>query len=1023
MERNGKDWVFCLTSVTGVLPQRHRAAMGKVVFGQDVLSSMEDLFCGRTSHMIHKKQCVLCFYSPLMHTIDVVRGAGEGGACPCATGCDGRVAAGKDTTCGQCTSVCSEESTSTACCSCGEDEMDALFVCATCGFGGCRAHATLHSSKNDEAHSRFFGVRICLTTKVTDAPAQGSAADGSGGEPPVLRIDASSDNEFDTTTAYGLGAWVKEEGDFVAAFGPCAVQRVFGVKSLAHIIPHFVAATDKSSAEVATVAWEATLQECEHIKGLVPSVVYGYDEDDVRCMAADCTKVDNLWLCLTCGYLGCGRKHADGQGGNEHAIHHAARSGHNVVVKTGSLDPVRRIGDVHCYGCDDDIRDSALEAHLRIFGIELSKCTKTEQSLAEANYALNQSFDFSIGAGGDALLCPVAGQGATGLKNIGNSCYFASVMQVLFSVPEVARIFGVPGEWLTKPLCTMIESRSRLCSGRKFSGDVDENVGMKHMLECAAQDQSECIMCQVIKLGQGIWCGHYANQWAVGHALKKEGSKGSDGADGAESGELSVREKLMRMAYYWAPEPRDAKVLMAYGHSDFISSNQQDAVLYLDHAVEMLERVGATLLGKPSGGVSKLLSVPMVTSRKCSACGNTQVEESVARYIRLTAPGLTDDYGNATNPLHVGRVEEGDTAEGEGAKSPEPVDIPLQLCMSQFVADGVVENVLCDACNARTDFVAKTGVAGGFPEYVAVAITRCVLYKWQEAKLNVNIQFDAGTPLDLSPLLHPDTDSLREIASPPSGSSSAPSDSTGEEAVISAVSTPVDPASIGVDDMFDESMVESLMAMDFSRNAVVRALRRTSGDPNAAVQWIFDNFGDGSVNRPLTPPGGVHTASTASSSRSATSLVSDDNIVMLCGLGIHENLARKALYMCNDTVSIAANWAFEHGSDPGMSAEELEQVGKGNASTAGADASGGLANGNVHEVDVVSGAQSGDSRYELCAMIHHRGARATAGHYVATARSMVDGQERWVLFNDDKVVAVPEPLFGSASLYLLRKKR
>jgi len=41
-----------------------------------------------------------------------------------------------------------------------------------------------------------------------------------------------------------------------------------------------------------------------------------------RCEAEGCTKTENLWMNLTDGSILCGRKYADGSGGNNHAVEH-----------------------------------------------------------------------------------------------------------------------------------------------------------------------------------------------------------------------------------------------------------------------------------------------------------------------------------------------------------------------------------------------------------------------------------------------------------------------------------------------------------------------------------------------------------------------------------------------------------------------------------------------------------------------------------------------------------------------------
>ena len=67
----------------------------------------------------------------------------------------------------------------------------------------------------------------------------------------------------------------------------------------------------------------------------------------------NCELNSNLWLCLTCGFLGCGRcvmfgyylitnkysKQYDGSGGNNHAVEHAREAQHWVACKIGTISP------------------------------------------------------------------------------------------------------------------------------------------------------------------------------------------------------------------------------------------------------------------------------------------------------------------------------------------------------------------------------------------------------------------------------------------------------------------------------------------------------------------------------------------------------------------------------------------------------------------------------------------------------------------------------------------------------------
>ena len=167
-----------------------------------------------------------------------------------------------------------------------------------------------------------------------------------------------------------------------------------------------------------------------------------------------CDLKDNLWLCLTCGSLGCGRQQFGGLSGNGHGLAHYEASGHAVSVKLGTITPEGGAGaiffsplyysflpitcaDIFCYMCNDAKEDPDLARHLASFGINVQTLTKTEKSMTELvrltraasvfpaltlqqQIEQNLKYDFSLTGDDGKALEPVFGPGLTGLANLGN---------------------------------------------------------------------------------------------------------------------------------------------------------------------------------------------------------------------------------------------------------------------------------------------------------------------------------------------------------------------------------------------------------------------------------------------------------------------------------------------------------------------------------------------------------------------------------------------------------------------------
>lgn len=173
--------------------------------------------------------------------------------------------------------------------------------------------------------------------------------------------------------------------------------------------------------------WELELRECPCVANLDQSLVTGPINNKAMAKCSRCELKSNLWLCLSTGNLGCGRRYYDGSGGNNHAVEHYENTGNPLAVKLGTIT-AEGTASIHCYRCDEDVLDSRLREHLAVFGIDMAAQTKTEKSIAEMNLEANLNLTLSKVLEEGKTLVPVFGPGLTGMENLGNSCYMNSVV-------------------------------------------------------------------------------------------------------------------------------------------------------------------------------------------------------------------------------------------------------------------------------------------------------------------------------------------------------------------------------------------------------------------------------------------------------------------------------------------------------------------------------------------------------------------------------------------------------------------
>lgn len=339
-------------------------------------------------------------------------------------------------------------------------------------------------------------------------------------------------------------------------------------------------------------SWEAQILPCEHTLTLDQSAAAKIASKDLA-KCGYCDLNTNLWICLHCGHLACGRKNFDGSGGNGHAVSHFEQTNHALVVKSGTISAEGE-ASVFCYLCDNNVRDDQLPSHLSILGIKVNEMTKTEKTMAEMELEANLNLTLSKAWEHGRVLIPVFGPKKTGLENIGNSCYLAAVVQCLANIPEVEQ---------------------------RYHKLASEHTDTCHL------NPHECITCQACKLFSALVSGEYS--------IKK--------TDEIEI--PSTGEKIMS-DYQEGIKPRMIRQLIGKGHQEFSTNKQQDAMEYLIHFLSNLTRTEQAGQLSP---ITNLFEFSIEVRAQCPNCPALLISEITSKYLNLPMPlpQNFDTYGDS----------------------------------------------------------------------------------------------------------------------------------------------------------------------------------------------------------------------------------------------------------------------------------------------------------------------------------------------------------------------------------------
>ncbi|KIV80812.1 hypothetical protein PV11_08288 [Exophiala sideris] len=388
------------------------------------------------------------------------------------------------------------------------DDPAGLDVCLHCFNGGCageRNHSLLHHSAT--GHPLVLNIKRSRRQVQRDEPP-----------PKLTKLAIAAETEedkYETTTTLKCYACQLQDVDKHSG-------------NLSTVIDGVMKAMAFSQKEEVK-AWEQEFTPCEHTLCLEQHPSRQIESQSLGGCSM-CDLKENLWLCLECGNLGCGRAQFGGVGGNSHGLAHATESGHAVAVKLGSITPEGN-ADVYCYQCNEERIDTELAKHLAHWGINIADREKTEKSLMEMQVEQNLKWDFSMTTEDGKELSPLFGQGFTGLKNLGNSCYLNSTVQCLFSLPEFQQRYYHPEQ---PPPSTNLPA--------------------------------EDLETQMRKLADGILSGRYSHPDNNVHATP-------------DSPEVPHQKGLA---------PAMFKHLVGRGHEEFSTMRQQDAFEFLLHLFKLI---------------------------------------------------------------------------------------------------------------------------------------------------------------------------------------------------------------------------------------------------------------------------------------------------------------------------------------------------------------------------------------------------------------------------------------------------
>jgi len=539
----------------------------------------------------------------------------------------------------------------------------------------------------------------------------------------------------------------------------------------------------------------------------------------------------NLWLNLTDGHIGCGRRNFDGSGGQGHALEHYKKNGYPLVVKLGTITADG--ADVHSYPEDALVIDKFLEKHLLHWGLDMKVLKKTDKTVAELEIEFQSSYEWLRAQEKTTQLVPVYGPGFTGIQNLGNTCYMASIFQVLFKIPEyIDRYF--------KHHNAIIQSAYLPDAPRDF-----------HV--------------QLAKLGHGILSGEYS---------KPE--------EKSENEEIYKPLKVVK--------PTLLKSIIGENHQEFSSNRQQDAAEFFQYFVQLNERKEH---GKGEGiNPASVFKFSLEERLECSTSHSVKYS-IVDKQISLSLPIPVEKASNlpeveAYNQREAKKTPEQKKEEINNGKIERPIypRVTLLQCFQEWSSPELIEGWYSSAVKGKTIAI-KTKKFADFPRYLVLQMSKFRVTGLTFSKLDVSLDvpdlFDLESlrgsgrkpgekefPAEEEKLQFDENiiSQLQQMGYSRTRAEHAIYNNKGAnvEVIMEWLFAHMDDASIDKPlkvtssaqttpkATVDENAIGQLMQMGFARARCIKALQETSNSFERALDWLFSHMEEPEESAPTLAP-------------------------------------------------------------------------------------------------------------------------------------------------------------------------